>query len=577
MQRNKLVTMFMNPSWWVRSYEVAASVKASHLSPLELSCDSGLTPALNPVELSALSIVLSNIQSQLLSGQTKVILDPVQHRKFVSSTSRSKIFSFERTLQILTGIRLLSGNRSGGFDVTSLFKGESWQRQGYYNGLVIELELAELGAELIFGMAEPYSELERLVGKKHRVQRHLGGEGPLGLWQSIWLDLQGLEQILVLRLEKSMQWDNLWLRLDGVFGQSFSELFSGLEIPKPRGRSSQWSQYQIMQRVLERLGRKLLEHGLLSFELDDEFLALGDESQDLSLIWQAGPEYLSQLNSTVYQRAVANYFRQHVFSKNLDGVVKVLAGGLYGAELRDKLFSLWEDISGWAGEDDCLGVMNKNMPLLCSSLFFEFYIRQLSGHSYPIPETQHFDLLELANPLDARPLDERFSMFKMEAKESAGLLKDVESIAGLSLASSRTQSDSDSYAYFAEVQKLVKLQKKPVAIDYSQAKVEVKKEAKPEVTKASSSFANRIQKPTIGMKKVAAEKLAKLRSSQPQRYQELKSAYIETLDAEKRKIIVEVMERLQPHTFDDHLKNSLIKFMLENPSAWLGDSSSQLS
>lgn len=575
MQQSKLGTMFMNPSWWVKAYEVSASSKAPHLSPLELSCDSGLTPALNPIELSALGIVLSNIQKQLLAGGKKVILDPVQHRKFVSSTSRNRIFSFERILQILTGMRLLSGNRDEGFDVISLFQGESWNRKGFYNGLVIELDLAPLGSELIFGLAEPYSELERLVCKKHRAQRHLGSNGPLGLWQSIWLDLQGLEQMLVMRIEKSMQWENRWLRLDGVFGSSFSELFKNLELPKPRGKSSDWSEHRIKQRVLERMGRKLLEHGLLSFELDDEFLAMDKDVDDFSLIWQAGPEYLSQLDSSLYGAAVGNYLRDHVFQENLTNIIITLTAGIYNEELGLKLAAIWQEILSGVSKDDYCGVIHNNLPIMASSLFFEFYVRQLAGHQFPLPESSHSTLFELANPNMGQPVSERYSLFKNHLKEENSILQDLETVPGLSLVSPRTQSDSEAYSYFVDVQRVVAKYESTSVNFPIQEKAEVSKQVK-SVPKVPVEPASRPLQ-GVQLKKTAGEVLAQMRSSSPQKYGELKRAYINTLDAEKKKIIVEVMERLQPKTFDDHLKNSLIKYMVENPGVWLPSSTNQLS
>ncbi|SME87902.1 hypothetical protein SAMN06296036_10165 [Pseudobacteriovorax antillogorgiicola] len=562
--------MFMNPSWWVRSYEVASSSKAPFLTPLELSCDSGLTPALNAVELSALSIVLSNIQKQLLAGRRTILLDPVQHRKFVSSTSRSRIFSFERILQILTGLRLLSGNKSEGFDVIPLFDGEAWRRKGYYNGLVIELGLAPLGAELAFGLGEPYSELERLVSKKPRAQRHLGSHGPLGLWQSIWLDLQGLEQILLLRVEKSMQWENRWLRLDGVFGNSIPELFKDLELPKARGKSSQWSAHRIRQRVLERLGRKLMEHGLLSFDLDDEYLALGPDQDDFALVWQAGPEYLNQIDASSYQSKVGVYLRDAIFEQNLPNITRVLLGPIFKAELAEELGKVWRELQGVNGMQDYRGLIHGNLPVMLSCLFFEWVIRQLPGHGFPIPASHaDRDYIKLAVTSESQSVSERFEQFCNLVREDDNFLRDLEDVSGLTLVSPKTQSTSEVYRYFAELQSL------------GQPTIPVVERKTPTVQPPTSKPAEQPVQDSgparypSNLKKAATEELARLRKQVPEKYVALKNAYINTLDPEKKKIIVEVMDRLQPKTFDDHLRNSLVKYMVENPESWLPTAANQ--
>lgn len=569
MHSPSLGTVFMNPSWWVRSFEVAASASSSQLSPLELSCDSGLTPALNPIELCALGTVLSNVQKQLLSGRTKIILDPVEHRKFVSSTSRSRIFSFERILQILTGLRLLSGSKDEGFEVVPLFKDEVWKRKGFYNGLVIELELSPLGAELIFGFAEPYSEFERFISKKPRAQRHLMAKKPLCLWQSVWLDLQGLEQLIFLRMEEAMQWQNKWLRLEGTFGTSLPQLFDNLQLPNYRSQSERCSPFIMQQRVLERLGRRLMEHGLLTLHQDSEFLALGSDAGEYSLVWQVSPEYLLFRESNFYEAKVAKFLKTHVMEDNLDVLIPVLCGPLYNPSLEAELRKIWKEVNS-VEEDDYLGLIQGNLPVFASGLFFEWFIRQMPGHSFGC-DSDFFDkeLLDLANPSQKSEIAKVFREFLKKVRGRDNILYDLEHNVGLTLISSKTQSYKEHYSYFVQLghAHASRHGKSGVSGDFHKKSL-----SEPIVAGKSTEFHNhrpKVPGKALDLKKNAGDELQRLRIHDPKKYQTLKIAFINTLDVEKKKIIEEVMGRLQPKVFDDHLKNSLIKFMVENPESWL--------
>jgi hypothetical protein len=59
-----------------------------------------------------------------------------------------------------------------------------------------------------------------------------------------------------------------------------------------------------------------------------------------------------------------------------------------------------------------------------------------------------------------------------------------------------------------------------------------------------------------------------MRDKDPKRYQVLKQLYLDNLELEKKQIILEMKERMQPQAFDDHLKYSLVKYMVENPRSW---------
>ena len=114
-----------------------------------------------------------------------------------------------------------------------------------------------------------------------------------------------------------------------------------------------------------------------------------------------------------------------------------------------------------------------------------------------------------------------------------------------------------------------------VASKASRASSSFRSWIKPSSGKFSSSPGQKVQKPLLpkvdqqrDKRKMALLELQRLRDQEPSRYLELKRQYKGTLDDSSVKIIEEVERRLKPKVFEDHIKNSLIKFMLENPQSW---------
>src|SRR5690606_5703964 len=70
------------------------------------------------------------------------------------------------------------------------------------------------------------------------------------------------------------------------------------------------------------------------------------------------------------------------------------------------------------------------------------------------------------------------------------------------------------------------------------------------------------------LKKLAAEELMRIRAQDPKSYNELKHNYFASLDQHRKKLILDFQSRMQPELFDNHLKHSLIKFMVESTTLW---------
>lgn len=567
MYLNNLGAVFKNPTWWVKAYEAAVTSAPNYSNPMDLVDHCGLTPVLNAIELNGLSILLSMAQEQLLRGYDTITLIPAELRKYFSMSSRSNMFAFDRTIQLLSGLKLVSRTKLGVTNLVPLFTEETWKSIDLIKSeRQLEFSLSSLGAELILGISEPYSELSRLLQKKVTVESFMNRRKPLALRQSIWLDLQGLEQALMLRLEKKMQWESQYLRLDGAFGCSLAEVFSGLEISR-RGRNG-WSKFMAQTRVLNRLGKKLVDHGLLSFQSQDgsQYLALGRSIPgEVMLVWNLMNGELSSDLDSGFSVSAANYIRDKVYYRSFENILQAIAGNLVETLDKSQLLRTWSELMRSVDHNDYLGVIDHCTPVFASSLFFEWCVRQYRGHNYSMV-TDHLDpkLIELTSPTARSSLAERYQSFLEMLRSSGDILGLIEGQAGLSLISRKTQESSHFHKFVDQFRDRIK-----VNLPIKNQNSESKSYRVSRTMSASESV--RSIKSMDSLKREASNQLVKLRSDNPERYRELKQAYINTLDLEKKRIVVEVMSRLQPETFDDQLRNSLIKYMVEHPTIWLGE------
>ena len=288
---------------------------------MRLAAESGLAPALTIVELNALAMVLSSLQTQILGGATTLVIAPDEHLKHASSNAKSRRFAFEKLVQILAGLRLLAqdGDR---FTSHPLFGRDEWRVRAD-GELQVELEPAELGLELLLGLSDTHWDLVRRAQGKLAAGDALQKQAPLTLWRSVWLELQAQEQWLFLRMERGIQWEFRWLQLDGVFGSPLSELFDGILLPATAGTL-------LSQRLklLAKLGKKLCSQGFLTKDVHEQFLALGGATPEagVTAIWQVSRDRLAESTSEAYRSAACQALltrRQAALLPDLAAIVLV--------------------------------------------------------------------------------------------------------------------------------------------------------------------------------------------------------------------------------------------------------------
>ena len=67
------------------------------------------------------------------------------------------------------------------------------------------------------------------------------------------------------------------------------------------------------------------------------------------------------------------------------------------------------------------------------------------------------------------------------------------------------------------------------------------------------------------MADVELERLLQLKNDD---YAGLTQAYIKSLDPRSQKMFLDIRKQMQPKMFDQHVKERLLQFMIENPEKW---------
>jgi hypothetical protein len=561
-------TRFFLPSWWVRAYEVAAAEVSDQTETMGLSWRMGLTPALDLDELNALAVILAILQEQLLTRKNpQLILRPADFQKHVNTKNKHKLSSYARVLQGIVGLRLLVDSPEG-FDLQPIFCREKWLKSpSSTDHFELSIGLSELGADVLLGVTNPYLELLREVQRQPTALRLIGEQAPLEVWRSVWMELSGLEQALFMRLEKAMQWEYRWLHFDGIFGKSIESLVEGLSLKSATRPVKADSDFFAALVTLERLTVKLVHQGLIKSHVDDEFLALSPSEQDSNLlIWQATPERVFASDRQDYLAACQRYFVQVDLNKQIDTLVSFLAANLENIALVSKLKTLWNILlTSKSANDTILGETNA-APLPILPLYIEWCARQEPGHKFPLPtvftDTPLARLANLRNGTDIVGTFEAFAeMLSSNSEYQSALLKvPLASLAWkASIANTEVGSHIKGWQNRYRPQALREIPQPTLTSAPAVAAIQEPMEEQRTDKKQFSSE---------NMKRLATEELAKIKKSDPETYQSLKQGYLDSLDEAKRKMIVDVQKRMQPELFDNHLKHSLVKFMIENPGTW---------
>lgn len=567
MEQNALLqSRFMMPSWWVRAWEASSGQTAVGLGPTAQIRHAGLSPALNEMELNGLSVLLALCQQQVLRGVRSIRLDPGEHRKYLSDPGKSRSFDFERVLQLLPGLGLLRQVEGGGLRSHRIFTEDSWIRTGnmegegekeaagYQDGIQLRLGLSSLGGEAVLGFADPWEDLQRFLQGEVRAGQLLGDAPPLALWPSCWLELKGIEQVLLIRLEKAMQWDFRWMGLEGHCGVPLEDLFADVWLPRHRHKGQLLSPFFQRLKILERLGKRMVGHGILADGIQDEYLAITDrEGGGPLLVWQGMHIDERDEPGKVYSGHAADWIRKNGWQNQSERLADRLLFGVDDEPLKRS----WLELCGTMAdepEDSGGGLywQNSNTPVHLLPLYYELLARNIPGHPFPLPGWLKGSSL-LAGQ-ESRASRSGFGEFSGRFFDHPEWAENLRCEPYGTLVSTVTQMDPE----FSRIRERF-LEKRVPSVQA------------PKRTPAPAAVPRRPKGQPVnsqGIRRVAGEELAWMLEHDRGRYGELKEAFLASLDDSRRKTFFEFEKRLEPRAFDDQIRQSLIKFMVENPSSW---------
>jgi len=557
------------PGWWVRAFEAAFLTEAGDGGAMDQARLAGLMPAFTPLEMHALAMVLSSLQGQLLNGgQACLTIHAQEHIKHLSNATRSRRFLFERMVQMLAGLRIMGPACGGVMASYGPFSGDEW-RYGAGGDAAVTLNLAALGPELILGWSDAHHDLVRFLRGDPQGGEVLGGQSPLTFSRSLWLELQGVEQLLHLRLERAAQWEARWLQLEGIFGLPLAALFHGTVESRQALAGGDLAQ---QLKCLARLGRKLVAHGALTSAVADHYLALGPESSEgLTLVWQVAAERLAALDQSAYEQAAAAALRRCHGAAITPMLLALYLPTAASAKDKQEAVVLAEKLLDKGFDAPGPLHLRRGQLLSMSGLFLEFALRSQTGTRWPLPESiRSHPLAGLAKGLGESNLAEQFGHFNAAFSADPELSNALNELPFMTLASMQSRQDR---AFTEQAKELLRLPSSYQIVQEAPTEGVRPRLIAPEEPLAtvapalrrtpvqSSVFASR-------MLKTAADELAKMRACDRARYDDIKRAYLETLDETSRKLLLDVQKRIQPAMFEEQLRQRLVRYMVDHPGAW---------
>jgi len=567
---------YVLPAWWVRAYESSMSDSDESLGAMELAFRAQLAPALSGVEMSALAISLDHLQTQILKNNSILTLKPHEHMRHAGITAKSKRFAFEKIIQLMSGLRVFAtGDDASSFCTKPIFDSDKWVKSEDGEHFV-QLNIGEFGKELLLGYANPFRNLLRIQDKQDTVPQFLRDRAPLSLWRSIWLDLQGSEQLLWLRMEQAMQWDYRWLQLDGVFGITIDQLFDGLKVPGNRAKKIKDSELGRRLKFLNRIGKKLVAHGFLTSKIGEQYLALSansNENDALTLVWQVGRERLITDAGSSHKNQSYDYYNKSHTDAEINRVIDIFLAGQ--EDLSSIGFSLYKKLMDVDSQSNPTIQLSNNQVLDFKLLFWEWSVRlQSRSKLTKLPAGLVDDELEEILTARTSSLEIRVEEFFNYLEDNPEVIEFVKSHEGYTLFSEMSHGSIQ----FKELLNNLNL-KNNAAIKIPEPKSEKPKLVQ-RANRINQDYKNSAQDKPVGkqtvisgalasrMLKLASEELDRMRKEYPDEYKNLRGSYLESLTDDERGMILEVKKVMQAGLFEDHLRQRIVKYMVDNPSSW---------
>ena len=613
---------FLLPDWWISSFIQSLKNEGSAFNSSSIS---KIFPIFTTEELNALLNILALVQEAVLFSEDpiNIKIDLNKYRKNFT-LPRQHFFSYDRVAQFFTTLSFLTTKNNQSTKKTSFktrkiissfsLESDSDFLKSESTHSYLNIELNSLGLSSCIGYYNPY---QLILDSDFDIP--IGSRPPIIVSSSTWADLSIQEQLLFLAMKKSMYWDSSWLHFDGIFGTDFSYIKS-LITPFLSTRSRYKS--PDLKDFIDKISKKLLEHGFLTHCSSSSYLAMGELSQKNLFIWQASLKELSLLSDNLFLTncliKVSSFIKRDFLK-----LTKILSANLISTQDSLRLKDFYE-----------LVIKKHPMyfyPLLDKStlspipmvwLFIEWCLRNNSSHPFyiknylPDPSLADMCFINKEESIDSLLSKlESFSTLMYRNNKLSNFLQNLE-CSSLVLESTRfdpkiksfllTNKDSSSLRLSSNetlpssktdrstttlkvsestqtkrsfITKEIKSEEPKNNIsplspnDITQKELQVATGNKIKITSGVKNIIPKLEKtlpdPAFqNLKKIALEELNGLKTRNPEKYTLLKQNYINSLSEEKRQILLDVHERVTEDVFDSHLRHGLLKYMIDNPSSW---------
>jgi hypothetical protein len=555
---------------------------------------SGVLPRLDRSELSILAGIVSHLQSQLHESnyqgpkfRFKLRLDLLG--RLLPIDSSHGITKIGRLLEQLSSLRFLVDEENR-LEPYYLFGGESWELPNIGDLSELQLKLGSGTHEMLFGFCDGHSELVRRIEGQPILSKIIGRSGPVILWSSIWNDLKSQDQDFYLRLERLIQSSAVSSVLEsrfvlpisellGLRGAAFSNVSGGVE-----------SDFLENLRQMARIGRKLVEHGLLSRENLQEFSRSvpGRVIKEPMMAGSLTEQRRQGLReSEFYTKSFESYLRSvelAQYAKLWSSLVPLDGNGEFFVEA--VMRQLIHEPNGLVRIGSTAVIQLKN-------LFMEWMLRSLPGSLFPLSGSiQNHELIRMcffSQEASIRSQYERFLaaashgqiVFELISKHPEVTLTTESFERNLTPLSTKSIPQSVSQTPVVPLSVFhVPVVQAPVAGEgvmqnqsLSPRTIEFRPLAAPVEMPMKSSFGGNISTDSR-LQRIALDELERMMKTDKRAYQSLKSVYYNSLAESQRELLTDVERRLRPNVFDQQLKQRLVKFMVSSPGEWKSSRSS---
>jgi hypothetical protein len=311
---------------------------------------------------------------------------------------------------------------------------------------------------------------------------------------------------------------------------------------------------------------------------EDQYLAFDMASDHSTLAWQVSNERHLDAPRTALMKEIAGWMESDRATDFVPSLARICLPRTVSADRMNKAQQLWTATKkATISRQYYPGLENASaQPILPSLLFFELCLRAGEKDGFAIPQ-EFFagPLKDIVNSAESSA-GEAFGHFCEFLSDTYDFTNAVRSVPYVSLAARVTREMKEFSYKLKDLAKPFPQESVIVSVDEEQ-KVEAEQQfASNQIRKVAggSSENDAPKKSQISqalatrMLKTASEELSRMRGTYPDRYQQLKKSYITSLDESSRSLFLDFQRRMQPSVFEDHIKQKLIKYMVDNPGSW---------